>query len=119
MPFPKDDDSSFWKGATEQSRSMRTLYAAVGVSVLAKTAAIGALLILKPVPHLAPPLDAIEILIVPEQPAGGPYTDSTFAANRADGWVDISPAPFLSLMQPNVTATPSSPDWSTVGRSFD
>ena len=49
---------------------MRTLSVAVGASVLAHTAAIAALLMLKPVPHLARSLEIIEISVVPEQALG-------------------------------------------------
>jgi hypothetical protein len=89
----------------EGRRSAPTLSAAVGVSALAHTAAIVALLTFKPVPPLAPALEVIEVSVVLEAPAS-PRMNNLF------GSVDV----LVALMRPDII--PTSPDWP-VGRPFD
>jgi len=99
---------------------VHTLSAAVGASILAHTAAIGALLMVKPVPHLSPTLEIIEISLVPGHELGSARANNVLGEVPAESSVGVSVP--LSLVRPDVTATASSPNWSrsvNMGRSFD
>lgn len=107
------------RGAKDKHRKLHTPSVAVGVSALAHIAAIGALLTLKPVPHLAPTLEIIEISLVPEQALRSPRTNNLSGAIPGASTVDVSAVPHLSWTHPDVTA--SSVIWSrsvNTGYSF-
>jgi hypothetical protein len=110
------------KSPPEGNRGAPTLSAAIGISVLAHAAAIGALLMLmlRPAPPLATPLDAIEVSVVPEEALARPRDLS--GALPPDASADVSKSPLASLTRPDVMPMASSPDWSlgaNLGRSFD
>jgi len=91
------------------------LSAVVGVSVLAHMAAIGALVMLEPMPHSVPTVEMIEVSLVPQQALSSPR------ANNASGAIANASAvaPLLSL---DATALGSPPNWSSslnISRSFD
>ena len=107
------------RGAKDRHRKLHTPSVAVGASALAHIAAIGALLTLKPVPHLAPTLEMIEISLVSEQALRSPRTNNLSGAIPGASTVDVSAVPRLSWTRPDVTA--SSVIWSrsvNTGYSF-
>jgi hypothetical protein len=81
--------------------------------------AIGALLMLKPAPPMAPPLETIEVWIEPEQALGRAYANNMYARIPADGSADVSAAPPLSPTHPNVAGNASLPNWSRMDLAFD
>lgn len=91
---------------------MHMLSATVGVSILAHTAAVGVLLMHNPVPYPAPPLDTIEISIVPEQPPTSPYAKNMFAGTASEALLQSSTSP-------KVAATGLTSDWPRMDHSFD
>src|SRR5262249_1896739 len=107
------------KSTQEESRAR---CAAVSVSVVAHAVALGTLLMLKPVLHLAPPLAVIEISLVPDQAPGRLHANNPSGAPPGETAAEVSVAPFLSLTRPAVTRKASSPVWSRsvdTARSFD
>lgn len=98
------------------------LSAVVGMSLLAHAAAIGVLLMLKPAPPLAAPLEVIEISVMPDEVLARPRANNPSGALPPHASADVSTAPPASLTRPDVIPTVSSPDWSfrvNLGRSFD
>jgi hypothetical protein len=96
--------------ARDKLGKVNALSVAVGVSVLAHLAAIGALLTHRPVPLLAPSYETIEVSLVPEQALGSPRASSLSGAMSWDKSVNVPVKQLPALLRPDVTATASPPD---------
>jgi hypothetical protein len=106
------------KGSTEKSNG-RTR-AAVWVSVLVHMAAIGGLLVLKPVPYWTSTPKTMEITLVTEAPAGDRANEPSRTVTRQNS-SGVSMSPLVPATGPDVAAMPSSPRWSSgigLGNSF-
>ena len=87
--------------AREKLRTVNTLSVAIAISALAHTAAIGALLTVKP-PRLAPALQMIQISLVP--------VEALVPASNLSGAI-----PGDRSIRPDVSATASPPNWPESG----